>query len=696
MTQNINSMPVVFEETTLLQYTVLPADVYYTRDSGNPSYAVITIGASNTTENNIIIAGIQVKLPVSNHVKDENALTRDPSSITPVSMQPLDWDFSRFDDGIFRAAPILADTPVAPGESITFQLQNVLVNEAPGTAVIIITENDGNGNFTESHRQVVKIASKLDISSFYAVPDHITSGASCTLTWTNVATARVSLTPGDWPDIIPNASVPVNPLRTTVYTLTAYGEGPNVSKQVTVFINSPEIVSFTASAYKVNAGDKISLSWEVKYADAVSISPGKHVDLPLKGTLDDIEILTATTFIITANNKGNEHDNLTVEVGINPVVINSFTATPGYGARLGEPVTFSWDVLSAVSAEVQYGTVNSVDKDHLNKGNLDIIPNSGAAYSLIAANSLGTAMKSLVLFPMPLGWKQFTSSAPFNFPEPPLVLNFKTEMWVMASNYMNKVYRSFDGSNWIPVGGAVPWQTRSYCTGIVFNNKMWLMGGLGTNGSCLNDVWSSSDGITWTQETPQAQWPARQCFGCFKLPNVNKIFIVGGINQAGIALTDVWSSPDGKTWTQETAQAFQNGRYAFGTVTYNNAAWILAGFISGGATVNEVWKSTDGITWTIQPKPNWAPRSFPVTGALSNGIYLGGGLTPSYEGIHDMNRMNAAGKWSSQGGFAWKDILNTAGVEYQDALWYIGGSQPGGVNANKSVWAYTPDLNIPE
>jgi hypothetical protein len=683
--------PILRDEKTKLLYTVLPSSVYYTRDTRNPSFAVITIGASNTTQENIVIGGIQIKLPVSNNVNDKNALTSDPSSIIPVSQQPLEWDFTRFDDGIYRATPIIEGTAILPGESITFLLQNVMINEAAGTAIITLTEN--SEGFPVKDVQIVKTASKLDISKFNAVPDHVTSGASSKLSWTTVAAARVTLYPGDYPNIQPDDSVDVKPVRTTVYTLTAYGEGPNISKQYTVFINSPEIEKFNASAPTVDSGSKISLSWKVNYADTISIEPGNHKNLSAEGTIENIEIITATTFIITASNKGNEHTNATASVAINPVVINSFTATPGYGARMGQPVRFAWDVRSAVSAVVQYGTINSVDKANLKTGGLDVIPNTGTAYSLIASNSLGTAMKSLVLFPMPLGWQQFSSSAPFYFPDLPLVLNFKTEMWVMASKLMDVVYHSFNGSNWIPVNVSVPWQTRSYCAGIVFNNKMWMMGGQGTSGSYLNDVWSSSDGLTWTQETAQAQWPARKSFGCFTLPGVNKIFIVGGINSAGTALTDVWSSPDGKTWTQETAQAFQYGRYAFGVVTYNNAAWILAG-IANGQPVNDVWRSADGVTWSIQPKPSWAARSYPVVGSLTNGIYLGGGLDAANNGINDMNRMSVAGKWSGQRGYKWKDIRNTAGVEYQEALWFIGGSQPGGELSNQNVWAYTPDLTL--
>jgi hypothetical protein len=103
-----------------------------------------------------------------------------------------------------------------------------------------------------------------------------------------------------------------------------------------------------------------------------------------------------------------------------------------------------------------------------------------------------------------------------------------------------------------------------------------------------------------------------------------------------------------------------------------------------------VWYSANGISWSILNSVSWKARSYPVAGALSNGIYLSGGLDAAGNGIYDMNRMNADKKWTIQKGFQFKDIRNTAGVEYQDALWFIGGALLGGQNPNQNTWAYAP------
>jgi hypothetical protein len=696
MMQNTNKKARVNEDPTKLLYTVLPSKVYYTRDVLNPSVTIISIGATNTTDEEISIPGFEITIPVNNvDPKDPNALTIDPSSIQEVSLQPLDWSFKQVDYGKYRAEP-LDSAGVPPNQSITFQLQRVTINQAAGTANIKIKENSGDGSFPEVHKPVIKDKSSLEIKRFEAVPVRVVSEAKSTLSWETLSAARVTLTPGDWPNIKINDSVDVFPGRTTIYTLTAYGEGPNISEQKTIAVDPPEIKDFSISAAKVNALDKVTITWDVLYADKITLSPGDGRLLPAQGT-QEVEVVAETTYTLLAVNKGNESVSQSKSVSINPVVINSFTAAPGYGVRLGEPIALSWDVNSAVSASVEYSTIKSIQKNDLKKGTIEIIPNTGVAYSLIANNSIGMAMSSIELLPMPIGWYRFTGNAPFKFAAAPLVLKFKNKMWAMASSLMNTVYQSFDGLNWIPVTYSAPWTPLSNSAGVVFKDKMWVMGGLGSGG-CINAVWSSPDGVSWTQETAAAQWPVRRSLGCFVLPGQDKIFIVGGFDNGGNCLNDVWSSADGKTWAKVTEQAFSLGRGAFGIATFNNAVWALAGLVNGdeknGTATNDVWSTTNGSQWNLQTrKPNWAERYYPACAGLTTGLYLCGGIGQDGKGIPDLNKMAADAVWSGQQAPPWQDIKNTSGVEYQDSLWCVGGSLQTG-KANTNVWAYSPANTI--
>src|SRR5258707_1291566 len=164
------------QDSVLLDYVIVPNSVYYTRDPLNPSTVTLTIGVSNSTGSPIDIRGFQVLIPVSADPNDQNALTTSASSIQPVSLQPTTWSFQRVGDGLFRAVPIPPVTGVKAGESITFQLAGLAVNQAHGTAQVIITQYEKDGTTLTKPLQVEKIRSTLNIDSFAGYPVNIASG----------------------------------------------------------------------------------------------------------------------------------------------------------------------------------------------------------------------------------------------------------------------------------------------------------------------------------------------------------------------------------------------------------------------------------------------------------------------------------------------------------------------------------------
>ncbi|NUM36764.1 MAG: hypothetical protein HUU50_19650 [Candidatus Brocadiae bacterium] len=97
------------------------------------------------------------------------------------------------------------------------------------------------------------------------------------------------------------------------------------------------------------------------------------------------------------------------------------------------------------------------------------------------------------------------------------------------------------GKDWFQASTSAP--TRQQHTSVVFDDKIWIIGGDDTNGSYLNDVWSSSDGINWTQVTAHASWPARQQHTSVLFDD--KIWIIGGSDGVTTRLNDVWYSSDG-------------------------------------------------------------------------------------------------------------------------------------------------------
>jgi len=138
---------------------------------------------------------------------------------------------------------------------------------------------------------------------------------------------------------------------------------------------------------------------------------------------------------------------------------------------------------------------------------------------------------------------------------------------------------------------------------------MWVLGGY--DGSKRNDVWSSPDGINWTQVTGGAQWSARNWHAAVVLGGL--MWVLGGDH--GSCSDDVWSSPDGLNWTQVNAAAQWSGRCGHAAVAFNELMWVLGGFVNNedGGSLNDVWFTqsinTTNITttttyFTLSPNTN--------------------------------------------------------------------------------------------
>ena len=145
------------------------------------------------------------------------------------------------------------------------------------------------------------------------------------------------------------------------------------------------------------------------------------------------------------------------------------------------------------------------------------------------------------------------------------------------------------GRDWTQVTGAAAWPARSWYSAVVFNNKIWVMGGA-SNSGFRNDVWYSADGINWTQATGAAAWPARVFHAAVVFDN--KMWVMGGYNNSGYR-NDAWYSTDGINWTQATGAAAWPVRCAPVGVVFDKKMWIMGGW--SGTQKNDVWSSSSDI-----------------------------------------------------------------------------------------------------
>ncbi len=201
-------------------------------------------------------------------------------------------------------------------------------------------------------------------------------------------------------------------------------------------------------------------------------------------------------------------------------------------------------------------------------------------------------------------WTQATPNAGFAGRESHDSVVFNNKMWVIGGDSqadgtfktMNDVWYSGDGANWIQATGSAQFSGRNGHRSGVFDNKIWVIGGTSYNNgqfTFLNDVWYSDDGTNWTRATPAAAFPARNNFG-FVIFN-NKMWVIGGYNYNGM-MNDVWYSSDGVTWTRATASAGFSPRTNYQALIFSDKIWVIGGY--SGTYKNDVWYSSDGITWT--------------------------------------------------------------------------------------------------
>lgn len=200
----------------------------------------------------------------------------------------------------------------------------------------------------------------------------------------------------------------------------------------------------------------------------------------------------------------------------------------------------------------------------------------------------------------------------------------------MRGNYLtmqlsSKITRTRDFDTWETVAERSNLPERVFYGATVFNNKIWLVGGWdGKN--YHNDVWNSTDGVKWDRVAEKTAWSPRltRSLIVFK----NRLWIFGGgvldgekeINPN--SKNEVWSSRDGINWTQVKMKTERGGG---GTpVVFDNKLWFVGANRNDGIFGNAVLVSDDGVTWQARSAP-WMPRGGVAVWEFGGKLFMTGG-----------------------------------------------------------------------
>jgi len=227
------------------------------------------------------------------------------------------------------------------------------------------------------------------------------------------------------------------------------------------------------------------------------------------------------------------------------------------------------------------------------------------------------------------------------------------KLWVLGGKYgtygdYNDVWYTEDGETWVQVkdetvGFPVTSGTlgRSSHAVVSFNEKLWTIGGR-DGWDEYRDVYSSEDGISWTHEaeiTMPVSTTAIYQHSCIVFDN--KMWVIGGRGPSNQRSHAVFSSSDGSTWTNvfENSDVIPHNSSA---VVYDNRMWIIGG-TRGTTVVNSVFTSLNGTEWSdVTESVLWAARQSLASAASEDIILMAGG----YDGSSRLNDV-----WSYDGEF---------------------------------------------
>jgi len=220
--------------------------------------------------------------------------------------------------------------------------------------------------------------------------------------------------------------------------------------------------------------------------------------------------------------------------------------------------------------------------------------------------------------------------------------NFKDKMWILGGDvnqgvYQPDIWNSINGKNWDKVNDNAPWGERALHHTIVFKDKIWVMGGqtvpeaASAEEMFYNDIWVSGNGKDWHEVKVEGKiFPQRGMIGG-SIVFDNKMWILGGGTYDTVEhpirkfYNDVWCSSDGKDWTLIEENAPWAPRQYHDVAVFDKRMWVMEGYsfenhVKGNA--KDVWYSKDGINWYELHGTPWKPRHAASVFVFDNALWM--------------------------------------------------------------------------
>jgi len=249
---------------------------------------------------------------------------------------------------------------------------------------------------------------------------------------------------------------------------------------------------------------------------------------------------------------------------------------------------------------------------------------------------------------------------------------------------LNLSPRTIENLEWSQINSSASWSARYSHTSVVFNNKIWLLGGKDSHGE-KDDVWYSADGIEWIEaETSAESWPPRASHASVVYDD--KIWVMAG-SQGSTLYNDVWMSPDGINWSRVSDSTPWSARHSPGLVVHEGLMWIMGGSAAEGDK-QDVWTSSDGMNWSdVNTTASWEARKNHAVLSYDGRIWVIGGAHK----ISTNFSIAFSDVWSSINGQEWILMKDTYTYQLTEAFAFKGSSAPVAVQDSGEMWLLTQE-----
>jgi hypothetical protein len=261
------------------------------------------------------------------------------------------------------------------------------------------------------------------------------------------------------------------------------------------------------------------------------------------------------------------------------------------------------------------------------------------------------------------------------------LVEWNDTLWIIGGNFKgdysgsNETWYSQNGITWTKATPHAAFDARYGHCSVIFDNKVWVIGGITTlrdesgmySNTRKNDVWYSTDMISWEPATRSAEFPLSDTTRAVVFDNKIWIYSDSGI----------WNSIDGRNWSPVNS-SFVAPMYSTNPVVAKDRMYIIS-----SGVYDFFWNSHDGITWYNGSTPqfsyenNSANPSANIV-AINNTIWMFRSYTD------DKSHKWGGDIWKSEDGAAW--ILVTDSPAYAKNIENIIEFKP--IIYNNKIWAF--------